>query len=200
MKLFQHICAILALSFGAIPASAVELGADGLHKQPFYADTFLDLAEDLAEARANGKDLIVLVEQSACPYCREMHEVNFARPEIANYIAENYMVIQLDMWGAREVTDFDGETLEERDLMRKWFVNFTPTTLFFTLDDPDTPPATMRDALTFLMPGYFKPFHHMTALEFVASDAYKQQPNFQRWLNERADRLRAEGKEVNVWE
>lgn len=200
MKIFTNLLAALALGLMGSGAIAAELGADGLHKQPFYSDTFLDLAEDLSEARAAGKDLIVLVEQNACPYCREMHEVNFARPEIADYIAGHYMVVQLDLWGSREVTDFDGETLEERDLMRKWFVNFTPTTLFFTLDDPDTPPASMRDALTFLMPGYFKPFHHMTALEFVASDAYKEQPNFQRWLNERADRLRAEGKEVVVWE
>lgn len=200
MKILTNLLAVMALGLIGSGAVAAELGADGLHEQPFYSDTFLDLAEDLSEAREAGKDLIVLVEQNACPYCREMHEVNFARPEIADYIAEHYMVVQLDLWGSREVTDFDGETLEERDLMRKWFVNFTPTTLFFTLDDPDTPPASMRDALTFLMPGYFKPFHHMTALEFVASDAYKDQPSFQRWLNERADRLRAEGKEVVVWE
>lgn len=200
MTSFKSAVAALALGLGLSTLLVAKTDAEGLHTQPFYSDTFLDLAEDLAEATANGKDLIVLVEQDACPYCREMHEVNFAKPEIADYIAEHYMVVQLDMWGAREVTDFDGETLEERDLMRKWFVNFTPTTLFFALDDPDTSPPTMREALTFLMPGYFKPFHHMTALEFVASDAYKEQPNFQRWLNERADRLRAEGKEVTVWE
>lgn len=191
------IAAALALS----PAArAAELGPDGLHIQPFFADTFLELSEDLAEAAAEGKDLMIIWEQNGCPYCREMHEVNFAREDIPAYIEEHYMVLQLDMWGAREVVDFDGEALEERDLARKWFINFTPTTLFFTLDDPDAPPQSLREALVFMLPGYFKPFHHMTSLEYVASDAYKEQPNFQRWLQTRADRLREEGQEVTVWE
>ena len=39
-----------------------------------------------------------------------------------------------------------------------------------------------------------------TALEYVATDGYKEEPNFQRWLQSFADRMREEGKEVKVWE
>lgn len=194
---------ILAVAFALSTthaAYAVDLGDDGLHNQPFFADTFLELSEDLAEATAEGKDLMIIWEQFGCPYCREMHEVNFEREDIPAYIEENYMVIQLDMWGSREVTDFDGEALEERDLARKWFVNFTPTTFFFAMDDPETPPQDMREAVAFLLPGYFKPFHHLTSLEYVATDGYKEQPNFQRWLQAKADKMREEGKDVIIWE
>ena len=179
---------------------AAELGDDGLYKQPFFADTFLELGEDLAEATDQGKDLLIIWEQFGCPYCKEMHLVNFAREDIPAYIAENYMVIQLNMWGAREVTDFDGEVMEERELARRWFINFTPTTQFFVMDDPDAPPQSVQEALVFTLPGYFKPFHHLSALEYVATDGYKEQPNFQRWLQAKADRMREEGQEVTIWE
>lgn len=194
-KLFVILTAILL----SHTAHAAEVGDNGLHLQPFFADTFLEMGEDLAEAAAEGKDLMVIFEQNGCPYCAEMHAVNFERDEIVSYIEENFLVIQIDMWGSREITDFDGEALEERALARKWFVNFTPTTLFFALDDPDTPPESMRDALIFMLPGYFKPFHHLSSLEYVATDGYSEQPNFQRWLQAKADHMRENGEEVDLW-
>lgn len=190
----------LAAGFFAATGQAAELGDDGLHKQPWFADTFLDMAEDLAEATAAGKDLMVLIEQNGCPYCAEMHEVNFARTEITDYIQAHYLVVQLDMWGSREVTDFGGEAMAEKDLVSAWGANFTPTTLLFAWDDPGTPPAEMRDALAFMMPGYFKPFHHLSALEYVATDGYLSEPNFQRWLQAKADHMREQGQEVNLWD
>lgn len=187
------------LCFSSV-AQAATVGEDGLHIQPFFADTFLELSEDLAEANAEGKDLMIIWEQYGCPYCREMHEVNFEREDIPAYIEEHYLVIQLNMWGSREVTDFDGEAMEERDLARKWFVNFTPTTMFFVQEDPDAPPQSMREAMVFMLPGYFKPFHHMSSLEYVATDGYKEQPNFQRWLQAKADHMREQGQDVTIWE
>ena len=196
----KKLIAILTAVFLSQTAMAAEVGDNGLHIQPFFEDTFLEMGEDLAEATANGKDLMVLFEQNGCPYCAEMHAVNFEREEIVSYLEENFMVIQIDMWGSREVTDFDGEAMEEKALARKWFVNFTPTTLFFAMDDPDNPPESMRDALVFMLPGYFKPFHHSSSLEYVATDGYKDQPNFQRWLQAKADHMRENGEEVNIWE
>jgi len=199
MNRMTSALAVLLTAFFTQTASGAEVGDDGLHLQPFFADTFLEMGEDLAEAAAEGKDLMILWEQNGCPYCAEMHAVNFEREEIVSYLEENFMVIQLNMWGSREVTDFDGEAMEERALARKWFVNFTPTTLFFALDDPDNPPESMREALAFMLPGYFKPFHHISSLEYVATDGYIEQPNFQRWLQAKADHMREQGQEVDLW-
>ena len=178
----------------------VELGDDGLHKQPWFSNTFLDLGEDLAEATAAGKDLMVLIEQNGCPYCHEMHYVNFQRPEIVDYIKAHYLVVQLDMWGSREVTDFDGEAMAEKDMVRRWGSSFTPTTLLFAQRPGHAAPESMFEARAFMLPGYFKPFHHLSALEYVATDGYIDEPNFQRWLQAKADAMREEGKEVNLWD
>ncbi len=174
-----------------------ELGDNGLHVQSWFHEGFLDLSEDLAEAKAQGKDLIIMVEQPGCPYCRELHQVNLRIPQIVETMKENYMVVQLDMRGSREVTDFDGETLEERDAVRKWRVAFTPTLIFIPGEEADSD-GTIRDRAAMMMPGYFKPFHFDTMLHFISEDAYKG-GDFQRYLDDRAARMRAEGKDVDIW-
>jgi thioredoxin-related protein len=121
---------------------AVE-GPNGLYVQDWFHESFLDMSEDLAEAAEQGKHLAILWEQRGCPYCREMHAVNLADDEIRGYIQENFVVLQLDMWGSREVTDFDGEALEDND------------------------GEVMR------MPGYFKPYHFVSMFEYVRGAHYE---------------------------
>ncbi|MBE1295949.1 MAG: thioredoxin fold domain-containing protein [Rhodobacteraceae bacterium] len=137
----------------AMPAGAVEVGDDGLHKTSWMRDTFKDLQEDLEEANAEGKRLVLFFEQRGCIYCTKMHEEIFPRPEISNYIEESYFVVQLNLHGSTEVTDFDGETLPERDMARKWGILFTPTILF--LPETVNEDQTAVQAAVSVMPGAF---------------------------------------------
>ncbi|MCB2134826.1 MAG: thioredoxin family protein [Rhodobacteraceae bacterium] len=170
----RHLLISAGMTLLARPLIAQEavLGDDGLHKQPWFFDSFLELPEDLAEAAAEGKGLVVLFEQRGCPYCRELHSVNFARPEITDYMRANFLTVQLDLWGARKVLDFDGAEVEERDLAAKWGVQFTPTTVIFPAAAAGATSASEAEA--FRMPGYLKPFHYLSSLEYVASGALRQ--------------------------
>src|SRR5262249_1165104 len=103
------------------------LSDDGLHIQPWFSDTFLDLKEDLAEAASSGRHLVIFWEQRGCPYCRELPRVNLADGEIAAFIRTNFLALQLNLFGSREVTDLDGAKMEERQLAARWGINFTPT-------------------------------------------------------------------------
>jgi len=174
----------------ALPGRAATLRDDGLWKQDWFLDSFLEMGPDLAEAAAEGKGLMVLYEQRGCSYCRELHQVNFGRPEIIDYLPSHFDVVQLDLWGARAVTDFDGEVLEERRLAGKWGVNFTPTTILFPATAVGA--ASMTQAVAFRMPGYFKPFHYLSGLEYVAEGHYASQP-FQRYLQQKFAVLEAKG-------
>ena len=174
------------------------LGDDGLHIQDWFLQSFLDIGEDLAEAQANGKGLVVVFEQSGCPYCREMHRVNLRDAAIVEQIKATFDVLQLDLRGSRNVTDTDGEELPERELARKWGVVFTPTLIFIPQDaDPAGNPANMAAAA--VMPGYFKPFHFASMFDYVASGAWRDQ-HFQEFITARADKLRSEGAEVEIWD
>lgn len=171
---------------------------DGLHSQPWFANSFLDLKDDLKEAAAAGKRLALMFEQRGCPYCKETHEVNLADPEINDYVRQNFSVIQFNLWGSRMVTDFDGQQMEERAFARKLGVIYTPTIVFLPETEAGKEGKPTRDLEVMRMPGYFKPFHFVSMFEYVRTRAYETE-HFQKWLQAKAERLRAEGKEVKLW-
>lgn len=190
------LCLAFPLGLAAHAAEDPPLGDDGLHKQDWFLDSFLELGPDLEEAAAEGRGLMVLFEQRGCPYCRELHRVNFARPELVEVLTRNFAVVQLDLWGSREVTDFDGEAMEERELARKWGVVFTPTIILFP---PEAAGSTVAaEAEAFRMPGYFKPFHFESGILYVA-EGHHEGTDFQRYLQTRFEEFEARGEKPDVW-
>ena len=134
----------------AAPAFA-DVGDDGLHDAPYIRETFKDLSEDLAEAHAAGQSLIVMIEQRGCIYCARMHEKVFAEPDIARMLEEDYFFVQINMFGGTDVTDFDGVTMTESDMVDEWGYRLTPTILIFPQTDSLDGPAPQA-ALT-VIPG-----------------------------------------------
>lgn len=150
------------------------LGADGLYHQDWFLESFLVLPEDLEEAAVQGKRFVTMWELAGCPYCRETHLVNFARPDICRYIRENFVILQLDFAGARLVTDFDGEELDERALRAKYGIRFTPTLQFF----PETRDAigerSGREIEVARIAGYQEPDAFLATFRFVREKAYER--------------------------
>ena len=175
----KRLFAILALIAVPLAAQAVELGDDGLHKTSWMRDTFKDMAEDLTEANAEGKRLMVLVEQRGCVYCTKMHQEVFPDPEVSAYIEENYFVVQMNLFGDVEVTDFDGESLPEKEMAMKWGVMFTPTILFFPQEVDEATPANRAAVAT--MPGAFSRFTTLDLLTWVVEEGYTTGENFQKY-------------------
>jgi len=175
-----------------------EVADNGLFIENWFVNSFLELSDDLAAAAEKGKHFAVLFEQRGYPYCRELHRVNFTRPEIRNFLLKNYSVLQLDMWGSRTVVDFDGKQMEEKALAQRWKVIFTPTMLFFPKDVEAVRAKSGPEAEIFRMPGYFKPFHFISMLEYVHGGHYAGQ-NFQRFIQNKFKELKAQGKTPEVW-
>ena len=153
-------------------AEAPILSEDGLYRQPWYLESLLELGDDLEAAARAGKRLAVVWELRGCPYCKEMHLVNFARPDIADFVRSRFDILQLNIRGARMVTDFDGKGLTEKDLAAKYQVRFTPTVQFFpdSLDGLAQRPPDKREV--FRIPGYLKPDDFLAAFRYVAERGY----------------------------
>ncbi|AUQ74660.1 thioredoxin family protein [Phaeobacter piscinae] len=162
------------------PVVAVELGDDGLHNTPWMRETFKDLREDLEEANAEGKRLVLFFEQRGCIYCTKMHEEVFPKPQISSYIADNFFVVQLNLYGDVEVTDFDGETLSEKDMARKWGILFTPTMMFLPQEVPAVPAP---QAAVSIMPGAFGVGTTLDMFTWVKEERYNLDngEDFQRY-------------------
>ncbi len=154
-------------------AEGAILTEDGLYRQPWFLESFLDLAEDVENARKAGKRFAVMWELKGCPYCKETHLVNFARPDIAEYVKTNFDILQLNIIGARKVTDFDGKELTEKQFAARYGIRFTPTIQFFPEDAAGLKekPADKREVAR--APGYLRPDDFLALFRFVREKAYE---------------------------
>jgi thioredoxin-related protein len=162
-----------ALALPARSRAAPQLTDEGLYREPWFLDSFMVLPEDLAEADKQGKRFVVMWELKGCPYCKETHFTNFARPDIADYIKANFVVQQLNIIGLKTVTDFDGEELTEKAMAKKYNVQFTPTFQFFGEDPARLKPLAPQAREVARAPGYFRPDDFLAMFRFVREKAYE---------------------------
>lgn len=178
-KILSAVFAILLVS----SAIAADLGEDGMHTASWLRNTFKDLSEDLAEANADGKRFVVIVEQRGCSYCKKMHEEVFSDAVVLNYLEDNFFVIRINLHGDTDVTDFDGEVLSEKAATRKWGLLFTPTMLF--LPESVDENTTAAQAAVAAMPGAFSVGTTLDLLTWVNEERYAIQDetgeDFQRY-------------------
>ena len=179
-KLITGFAFMVALSAGAAMAEAPK-GDDGLHKATWMRDTFKDLREDLDEANAEGKRLMLIIEQRGCIYCDKMHKDTFPHPVVDALLQDEYFVVQINLHGDTEVVDFDGEALSEKQATRKWGALFTPMMIF--LPEVVANDATAMEASVAAMPGAFGPGTTQDMLTWVVEKRYDLEgdEDFQRY-------------------
>ena len=175
----KRLILIAAAVFMSATMGLAEMGDDGLHKAPWMRDTFKDLSEDLADANAEGKRLMVIIEQRGCIYCKKMHEDVFPVAKIADYIEANFFVVQINMFGDVEVTDFDGTILPEKEMVRRWGALFTPSAMFFPEEVAEDVPANQAAVAT--MPGAFGKHTTFNMLNWVVEHGYAGDESFQKY-------------------
>ncbi|CCQ73737.1 thioredoxin family protein [Magnetospira sp. QH-2] len=183
----RSILALAALVLLTLPAQAGGiLRDDGVHTESWFKNlSFLDLKEDLQEALDAGKKGLVLVfEQEGCGACQRLHEVNFQEKETIDYVSKNFDIMVINMYGANEVTDFDGEVLAEARFNEKLMVNFSPTTVFFGPEGKEV----------FRVPGYLAPRFYLKAFEYVVDGGPSKGVLFPRWLKQQRDKAKAANK------
>lgn len=307
----------------ALPARAQLASPHAIDIPSWFSASLLDLRDEVRQAKAQGKRLMIYFGQDGCPYCKLLMQTNFSQRPIVEKTRRSFVAVALNLWGDQEVTWVDGRAMSEKALGRALRVQFTPTLLFLdekgtivvrlngylpphrfeaaldyasgsagkgmrfdaymqtaikeaasaTLHDEDfllQPPVDLRRekpvALLFETPycagcdelhreglrraevrkllervdvyrltledrrnakstwarelrvaytptlvffdggkevfrieSYLRPFHLASALDYVASGAYRKESSFQRYIQARAERLRARGEAVDLW-
>jgi len=178
------VVAVLASPSGAADMIVPELGDDGMYHHSWFLDSFLDLKEDLAESIDQNKRLVIFVEQKGCIYCEKVQKEVLADKKINDYVRENFNVIQLNLWGDREVTDFDGEVMAEKKLARRWGVIFTPTIIFLPDNLAAVEGKTGKEAEVVRMPGAFGKITFRALFEWVKGKRYETGEHFQKYIIE----------------
>jgi len=173
----------VALTFAAPPAAgAASPPREGFNPSPhaidipyWFKETFLDFREDIREAAAEGKRIMVYFGQDGCPYCRELMRVNFSQKDIADKTRRHFNAVAINIWGDREVAWTDGKGRTEKELAAFLKVQFTPTLLFF--DE--------KGAVALRLNGYYPPHRFRAALDYVAG-RHERKIAFADFLERRA--------------
>ena len=132
-------------------------GAKPTTHPTWFKESFLDFEEDIAEAAAQGKRLVLYVYQSGCPYCNALVQHNFAQRDIAQTTQDYFDLVTINMWGDREVIQVGGQSFTEKTLAEALKVQFTPTLLFFN----EAGKVVLR------VNGYYPPDAFRSALEYA---------------------------------
>lgn len=157
-------------------------------EQGLIPETFFEKGQDLARIAKSGKPLAVLFEQKSCRECAELHSEGFARDGIRRSLAK-LSVVQLDLAGNRSIVTPEGMPSNERAWAQELRIAYAPSLVFFDAAGKEV----------FRVEGYLRPFHLAASLDYVASGAYRQEPSYQRFIQKRADSLRAAGQAVDLW-
>jgi len=154
-----------------------------LHEERFFMKPPLDLR------RGRGaKPLAVVFETPYCAGCDELHREGFRRPEVKAQLAK-FDVARISLLQNEKIVTPDGKTVPASEFARLLKITYTPSIVFF---DP-------QGREVFRIEAYLRPFHLAGSFAYVSSGAYKTQPSFQRFLQAKAERMRARGEKVELW-
>ncbi len=154
---------VFGLMLTEMPSAAEdELGASmvnpGYHEHPsWFKQSFLDIRDDVAEAAEEGKRVLLYFYQDGCPYCKKLLETNFSLRDITERTQSYFDVIAINMWGDREVTDFAGVNISEKQFATDLKVMFTPTMLLLN----------EHGEVVVRLNGYYPPHKFGAVIDFV---------------------------------
>ena len=138
----------LAVAFFSLPAAAQDV-------PQWFTPSFLDIREDLTEAAREGRRLMLYFHQDGCPWCKQLVTVNFRDPKIVDKVRRHFSSVDINIFGAREVTWTSGRKMSEKQLAALLKIRYTPTLLFF--DE--------KGALAARIDGYLPPERFTAALD-----------------------------------
>jgi len=154
-----------------------------LQHEPFFLPAPADLRR-----WPGSRPLAVLFEGPNCAECAELHRVSLRRDDVRAELAK-YDVARFSLRSGEFLTAPDGKKATQAGFAAALKVAHAPTLVLF---EPGGREVIRLEA-------YFRPFHVAGALEYVSSGAWRREPQFQRFLQTRAERLRAKGESVDLW-
>lgn len=152
-----------------LPASAQQkkqgeyLGVIISEAPHWFKESFLEFEEDVAEATAEGKRVMLYFHQPGCPYCARLVQENFTDEQTVDFVQKHFDGININMWGDRDVISVAGRSFTEKTFAAALKVQYTPTLIF--LDE--------QGKVALRLNGYYPIDQFRTALRYVADQGEK---------------------------
>ena len=148
-------------------------------KAPPYPKAFIKPPHNFS---APGQKVAVLITQSECQACDEWR--HFLAGDGSKEWRQKNAVAEVSMHGKEKINGSDSAAW-----VREQNIPFVPALIFLDADGGEI----------FRADGYLRSFHLGSLLEYVEVGAQKTEPEFQRFIQKRADQMRADGIEVVIY-
>ncbi len=168
-KKFSPIITVLLTTFILTTSAFAQKGkmtGGEHHDMPsWFKESFLDMAEDVEEAKEENKHVILFMTLKFCPYCTKMLNNNFIEgAKNQKYIQENFDVIGINIKGAKEIAINDDLSMTEKEYAAHLKVQYTPTILFLN----------QKNEIVVRLNGYRSPENFKLVLDYVKNKEYKK--------------------------
>ncbi|MCU7940291.1 MAG: thioredoxin fold domain-containing protein [gamma proteobacterium symbiont of Bathyaustriella thionipta] len=169
--------------------------SDSKQESTLHTEDFIDKSKDLASLIKNSnKPALVLFEQQNCSECDELHGDIFRRLPVYKQL-QQFSVAQIDINSNDKITTPYGQLMTKKQFAESLNIQYTPSLLFY-----DNNAVSSAQRLVFRSEGYLKGFHIQALFDYILSGAYNSEPEFQRFVQRRADKMREEGIKVELWD
>lgn len=149
---------------------------------------FMKQPYDLTVKGKRTRPFAVLFEKKKCTECNDLHEKIFT-DKVTREIVSQFDIVQLDMNSESEFTDPTGKKTTAKKYAEVLDVKYAPTIVIF---NPEGKEIIRSEA-------FFKTYHTQGMFAYVLYEGYKTQPNFQRYLSARSERIREKGEDVDIF-
>ena len=165
MKNIFIIITSVFFTLSLVPANAQQgqiTGGVEYEVPDWFKESFLEIAEDVEEAKDEGKHVLLFFHLNGCPYCNKMANETFETEPLKSQIQQNFDSIALNIKGDREIAMSEDLSTTERLLSEFLKVQYTPTILFLDHNNK----TVLR------LNGYRSSRAMQQALDFVQNKAY----------------------------
>ncbi len=167
------IAAIAALSYNAQVNSASSPAPQS--SSPAEGNlTWIEFDEGMEKAAKENKLLLIDVYTDWCHLCKEMDKNVYTDPSVIAIINEKFIPIKLDAESDDKI-EFNDNTETKRKWSASRGVTGYPTTIFL---DSSGEPIT-------LLPGYVEANLFLDVLDYVSSNAIKEDVSFSVWQKDK---------------
>jgi thioredoxin-related protein len=151
-------------------------------------DFFLKVSDLHSLVNRSDKPLAIYFEAGGCDDCRVLHD-KVLKDTPTRALVHDMDNVLLDVNSDADIVTPDGQVMSQRKFAEKLKIIYTPSIVL--LDD--------QGGEVHRLEGFFKTFHVQSSLAYVLDGGYKRQPSFQRYISERAEKIRELGYDVDIW-
>lgn len=154
-----------------------------------HAEDFFKKSPDLEQLSQKSEQyLAVFFEAENCENCALLHTKTL-QDKTTRKLVTQFSNVQLSRYESTALTSPAGVKTTIKDWADSLNIAYLPAIVFFNKKGKEV----MR------IDAQMRSFHIQSVFDYVLTESYKTEPNFQRYISARADKIRATGIDVDIW-